>query len=55
MGIYSAPPDLLASLTGPTSKGKGSEGEGPEDLLVKGRTGSGGDGSGWGSAPYGNF
>ena len=35
-GAYSAPPDPLAALRGPTSKGK-----------VEGRGGEGGEGRGW--------
>jgi len=30
-GAYSAPPDLLAGLSGPTSKGKGEGGKGREE------------------------
>jgi len=30
-GAYSAPPDLLAGLRGPTSKGKGRHGEGGDE------------------------
>ena len=38
-GGYSAPPDPLAGLRGPTSKGPTSKG--------RGRDGMGGDGRGW--------
>jgi len=34
-GAYSAPPDPLAGLTGPTSKGRGGKGRGWEGVPVK--------------------
>ena len=45
-GAYSAPPDLLAGLRDPTSKGKGRRG-GPEE----GREGGGREGKGRGLDP----
>jgi len=42
---YNAPPDPLAALRGPTSKGKGrgEEGRGGERMEGRGREGIGGD------------
>ena len=45
-GPYSAPPDPLAGLRGPTSKGRGSERRGGE--RGKGGEGTGGKGEGMG-------
>jgi len=42
-GAYSAPPDPLAELKGPTSKGRGGEGVEKEE---KGRGGRGREGEG---------
>ena len=42
-GAYSAPPDPLAALRGPTSKGRGGEGRGGKG---KGRVGRGKKGRG---------
>jgi len=44
-GAYSAPPDPLAALRGPTSKGKGREGIGWRGEERRGREGRGGKGS----------
>ena len=41
-GAYSAPPDPLAALRGPTSKGRGGEEEGAVGRGKEGRVGKGG-------------
>ena len=40
-GAYSAPPDPLAGLEGPTSKGRGGEGRGGQGRERGGRGGEG--------------
>ena len=40
-GAYSAPPDPLAGLRGPTSKGRGRKGDGRGEGRGKGREGEG--------------
>jgi len=39
-GAYSAPPDSLAAIRGPTSKGRGGKGRGREGRREGGRGGS---------------